>query len=648
MYELITFFTRLALAYLLLGCMLVGAISLLLRLCSLNAAARHKIWVTVLLVLVLAPFFSLLPNASKEDSESIKLIEERNYAEQTTRAPSIEQEEYLSALAAEIDTAVQGKEFFDEPGLNLGIGYSTFNALSAAVVKMTMFPEFLASLCAVLALGIFSKFVFYVRSLRSLRALIDASEQVEGEWAEILEQNSNLLNMRRRVELRQSGCLSTPSTCGVLNPCIILPIAMVCDGSFSESRAQILQHELAHIKRRDTLVAGLQAIFSIFLFWHPAVGYANKQIRIEREIACDDWVVSHSEHSSNTSVRAYAYSIVDIAETLSAHTPPAHSLACVSNSLGLQARIQILLDRKVDHSTSVEFVPNLWMATMAIGFLFSASALLPKIPQSTLKVGMEAESTENLSFPEKYLQDARVFAEPITEIEPSVHLADQARQELVDYELPLPVPKLSSRFNIEETFVTLSRAEKIKSTFEARAAESLPLEKLFIDSINSVVHRVDSFPVAEFSQLLNASQVAVAPIVNTANSESSDLIIIDNLSKAELAVEIRKVGVEFYRVFNAITDRDDMKVHCETQAVTGSHIRKTICEPEFLRTARSENISNSAGLKNYNTSVGLEGDMKAEYTELAAEILHEMKSNQYLLELYQVLEGLRGRLMEMA
>ena len=53
----------------------------------------------------------------------------------------------------------------------------------------------------------------------------------------------------------------------------------------------MLAHELAHVRRHDYLVNVLQSLVETLLFYHPAVWWCSRQIRIEREHCCDDMVV---------------------------------------------------------------------------------------------------------------------------------------------------------------------------------------------------------------------------------------------------------------------------------------------------------------------------------------------------------------------
>ena len=54
----------------------------------------------------------------------------------------------------------------------------------------------------------------------------------------------------------------------------------------------IIAHELAHIRRHDYLVNLLQTLVETLLFYHPAVWWLSRRIRIERENCCDDLAVS--------------------------------------------------------------------------------------------------------------------------------------------------------------------------------------------------------------------------------------------------------------------------------------------------------------------------------------------------------------------
>jgi hypothetical protein len=56
----------------------------------------------------------------------------------------------------------------------------------------------------------------------------------------------------------------------------------------------VIIHELAHIRRLDALANLLQMTVETVLFYHPAVWWISRRVRIEREHCCDDVAVSVS------------------------------------------------------------------------------------------------------------------------------------------------------------------------------------------------------------------------------------------------------------------------------------------------------------------------------------------------------------------
>ena len=72
---------------------------------------------------------------------------------------------------------------------------------------------------------------------------------------------------------------------------MLLPMSALAGLSPLQVEA-ILAHELAHIRRHDYLVNLLQTLLETLLFYHPAVWWLSRQIRIEREHCCDDLAVS--------------------------------------------------------------------------------------------------------------------------------------------------------------------------------------------------------------------------------------------------------------------------------------------------------------------------------------------------------------------
>ena len=93
--------------------------------------------------------------------------------------------------------------------------------------------------------------------------------------------------VRRPVRFLESALVDAPATFGLLRPVVLLPAAALT-GLPPACLEAVVAHELAHVRRLDYLVNVLQAALEAVLFYHPAVWWVSKQVRLERENCCDD------------------------------------------------------------------------------------------------------------------------------------------------------------------------------------------------------------------------------------------------------------------------------------------------------------------------------------------------------------------------
>lgn len=110
---------------------------------------------------------------------------------------------------------------------------------------------------------------------------------VTGAWPETVCVLARQMGIRRTVVLRESRDVSSLVVLGGWRPLILFPAGLLLQLSPDLVRA-LLIHELAHLRRRDHWVQGLQQIAEVALFFHPVVWWLSEQIRVEREQLCDD------------------------------------------------------------------------------------------------------------------------------------------------------------------------------------------------------------------------------------------------------------------------------------------------------------------------------------------------------------------------
>jgi bla regulator protein BlaR1 len=103
---------------------------------------------------------------------------------------------------------------------------------------------------------------------------------------------------------------------------------------------QVVVHEWAHVSGRDTLGALIQGVVHVVAGWHPAVWFAAKRLRLEREMACDEVAVDAAG-----SAKAYAACLTRVAALAHASSGSRLAVAMLS-SPGLTRRVLRLLARQ--------------------------------------------------------------------------------------------------------------------------------------------------------------------------------------------------------------------------------------------------------------------------------------------------------------
>ncbi len=155
------------------------------------------------------------------------------------------------------------------------------------------------------------------------------------EWTALLAETSELLGLRRRVALWQARINVMPLTWGWLRPKVLMPVE--AEQWPAERRRIVLLHELAHVKRRDCLTQSITRFVCALYWFNPLAWIAARQMRVERERACDDLVLNGGCKASE-----YAGHLVDIATTFR-RAPQAAGIA-MARSSNLEQRVTAIVD----------------------------------------------------------------------------------------------------------------------------------------------------------------------------------------------------------------------------------------------------------------------------------------------------------------
>lgn len=114
---------------------------------------------------------------------------------------------------------------------------------------------------------------------------------IDPVWEQRARRLAAALGISRPVRLSKSLAARMPIVVGWIRPVILLPAGALA-GVDARQLEAVLAHELAHIRRHDYLVNLLETAAETLLFYHPAVWWVGRRIRIEREHCCDDLAVS--------------------------------------------------------------------------------------------------------------------------------------------------------------------------------------------------------------------------------------------------------------------------------------------------------------------------------------------------------------------
>jgi beta-lactamase regulating signal transducer with metallopeptidase domain len=127
--------------------------------------------------------------------------------------------------------------------------------------------------------------------LRLARLRRHAVAAVGIEIEQRFEDLKRRLAVSRPVRLLRSTAVAVPAVIGWWRPLVLVPAGVLIGMAPAELEA-VLAHELAHIRRHDYLVNLFQALLEIVLFYQPAVWWVSRQVRVERELCCDDLAVA--------------------------------------------------------------------------------------------------------------------------------------------------------------------------------------------------------------------------------------------------------------------------------------------------------------------------------------------------------------------
>ena len=232
--------------------------------------------------------------------------------------------------------------------------------------------------------GVVLLFVRFISSWRGTCALKRGVGPSLGRWQAILDQLARRVRVSRPVRLCESALVEVPTVVGWLRPLILFPAEALTGLEPKQLRA-LLAHELAHIRRYDYLVNMLQALVEILLFYHPAVWWVSRQVRVEREHACDDLALD----LCNGDAVVYARALLSVEEMRVGVRGRALALAADGGSL--IARIRRIVAPKPNRTSPLA------AASVSIALLIAVGAVNLLLLKGTQAKAVSHSSLMNLA-----------------------------------------------------------------------------------------------------------------------------------------------------------------------------------------------------------------------------------------------------------
>ncbi len=183
--------------------------------------------------------------------------------------------------------------------------------------------------------GVIAMVLLVIKSVSRLNAIKKSALPLQDKTIRTLY-NACLkeMNIKRTIPVYSTAFLKSPMIVGLFRPCIYLPIHLISDFHAADMQdthraslnscpcgtkglrpiRYILLHELQHYRHKDPLAGFFMSLFGVLYWWNPFVWYALKEMRSDREIACDTSVL---ELLDERNYGDYGNALISFAEKVS-------------------------------------------------------------------------------------------------------------------------------------------------------------------------------------------------------------------------------------------------------------------------------------------------------------------------------------------
>lgn len=194
--------------------------------------------------------------------------------------------------------------------------YSTLEKMNDFTISISRnAPSFLNILLLSLwIIGMLAMIILLFRSWQRLYHLQESALPLQNRKVQLIfSECLSEMGIKRSIPIYSTAFLKSPVTVGFFCPRIFMPIHLISEFNAKDMRYIIL-HELQHYHHKDVLVGHLSNLAGIIYWFNPLVWYALKEMRCDREIACDASVL---QMLHETDYIDYGNTLINFAEKIS-------------------------------------------------------------------------------------------------------------------------------------------------------------------------------------------------------------------------------------------------------------------------------------------------------------------------------------------
>ena len=316
-----------------------------------SAASRHAVWTAAVIGhLAIPALVFILPAWRMPVLPATPWMSQSAPASSFAATPSVSKNEIASASKAsgQVAPAPEAQTAASKQATGPGAGSNVVET-PASVNKASTRVSTFAIVAAIWFVGaVLVLLRLAIGTWKVGQLARDGARVEDGVWLSLTQRLANRLGVTRPLTLLRGESLAVPVTWGIVYPAVLLP--QDSESWTEERRRFVLVHEMAHVKRFDALTQLVSQVVVALFWFDPLVWIAAHQMRVEREHACDDYVLR-----DGTTPSLYAGELLEMVRSIGTprhdRAAPAFAALAMARRSEFEGRMLAILDPRLDRQT---------------------------------------------------------------------------------------------------------------------------------------------------------------------------------------------------------------------------------------------------------------------------------------------------------